>query len=354
MPDVDPALLASYLKAISRAESGDRDWKAPGVPLRSPAGALFRMQVLPSTARDPGFGVKPAAAQTPEEYNRVGTELATVHLRRYGDPAKGMGAYHSGSGRVDRLLAARGADWASGLGPQGRAYVKNAASLQAPKDTPMEDDTPLPEPDAAPAGGGLAGLDVAGEYNATRSELMAAQQEQDRLRRDQFEQARKLLEKQRFGPSLSERLFALSAAIGTPHLPGQHGFGVMMNDIAKPLSDVINGGRNSEMERAKALLDLQGQYAGDQAEGRTAAAKNRLALLKVGAELDKAPSPGVWSDSLGRFVPKDRPVPTGSGVINGQRVVKYSDGTMRLRDATGAIHVYDAAGQKIGTEGATK
>ena len=59
---------------MQQAESGGRDYTATGQPLTSPAGAMFKNQVMPSTAANPGFGVRPAQSQTPEEYNRVGQE----------------------------------------------------------------------------------------------------------------------------------------------------------------------------------------------------------------------------------------------------------------------------------------
>lgn len=57
-----PPLLA----AQAQVESG-------GNPAAvSPAGALGTMQTLPSTLRDPGFGVLPARSNSPAEMTRVG------------------------------------------------------------------------------------------------------------------------------------------------------------------------------------------------------------------------------------------------------------------------------------------
>lgn len=66
------------------------------------------MQVMPATARDPGFGVTPARSDNPQEYNRVGREYLTVLHRRYGgDPAKMWAAYNWGPANIDRY----GDDW---------------------------------------------------------------------------------------------------------------------------------------------------------------------------------------------------------------------------------------------------
>jgi soluble lytic murein transglycosylase len=89
----------------------------------SPAGARGLMQVLPTTSRDPGFGIRPSNG-TPADDVRVGNEyLAKMHQRYGGDLAKMWGAYHSGPGTVDKLSSAYGQDWWQHLGPQGLAYV---------------------------------------------------------------------------------------------------------------------------------------------------------------------------------------------------------------------------------------
>ena len=81
------------------------------------------MQVMPSTARDPGFGIRPSNGTAADDM-RVGNEyLAKMHDRYGGDLAKMWGAYHSGVGTVDALSRKYGADWWRHLGPQGLAYV---------------------------------------------------------------------------------------------------------------------------------------------------------------------------------------------------------------------------------------
>jgi tape measure domain-containing protein len=116
--------MSDIISTIRYLETRNRDYSRPGVPMQSPAGALFAMQVMPDTARDPGFGISPAKSRTPGEYNRVGEQLIAALLERYdGDIAKALGAYHSGQGRVDKAVRARGQNWASALGPVGRAYV---------------------------------------------------------------------------------------------------------------------------------------------------------------------------------------------------------------------------------------
>jgi len=358
----DPELLRQLLAITRKSESGDRDYRAPGVPMRSPAGALYAMQVLPSTAADPGFGVQPAAAQTPAEYNRVGEGLLTNFYKKYGDPAKAWAAYQSGPGNLNKWTQQYGDQWQKGLGPQGAKYVKqNLSALGvAPAATPlkevapMEEDTPIEA--EAPEDNGFGVKDALEAYktNSMSASILAAKEAE--LRKQQFEAARDALAKQRFGPSLSERLFALSAAIGRPRYQQEQGFGAVMGDIAPALSSLLSGKRDAEEQRAAALRQLQDTYANGTLAAQHTALDARTKMLPSLVSLAKTQqqSPGVWSESLGQFVPKNRPVPISSGVVGGLRVVKYSDGTHRVRGADGKVTVYDAAGQKIAVEGGTQ
>jgi hypothetical protein len=95
-----------------------------GKPLTSPKGALFGMQVMPSTAANPGFGVMPARNKTPEEYNRVGRDLAQALYKKYGNVADAMGAYNWGTGNFDKWVAAGRP--ANALPQETRNYMANA------------------------------------------------------------------------------------------------------------------------------------------------------------------------------------------------------------------------------------
>lgn len=114
-----------------QSESGNRRYGADGKLLRSPAGALGEMQVMPGTNRDPGFGVRPAKDSTPEEMARVGRDYLAAMLRRYkGDAAKAWAAYNAGPGTVDKAVEARGAQWLAGTPAETQAYVaKNMRAL---------------------------------------------------------------------------------------------------------------------------------------------------------------------------------------------------------------------------------
>jgi hypothetical protein len=106
----DKGDLVDRLRAqIMQKESGGRRYDKDGNLLTSSKGALGEMQVMPATARDPGFGIKPARDNSPDELRRVGDEYAGILLNRYQDPRLAMIAYNMGPGATDKWLAS-GAD----------------------------------------------------------------------------------------------------------------------------------------------------------------------------------------------------------------------------------------------------
>jgi len=106
------------------AESGNRDFYASGQPVVSPKGARFAMQVMPETARDPGFGLKPANPNDPNDMNRLGREYRAAMEQRYGGDLQRMWAsYNAGPGRVDSLIAKYGDDWLRYAPAETQQYV---------------------------------------------------------------------------------------------------------------------------------------------------------------------------------------------------------------------------------------
>ena len=107
---IEPSDTIDRLRAtIMERESGGRRYDKEGNLLTSPKGALGEMQVMPATARDPGFGIRPARDNSPDELRRVGEEYAEVLLNRYRDPKLAMIAYNMGPSATDKWLAS-GAD----------------------------------------------------------------------------------------------------------------------------------------------------------------------------------------------------------------------------------------------------
>ena len=108
------------------AESGNKDRDAQGNLITSSAGAQGRMQVMPDTNRDPGFGVTPAKDGSDEERARVGRDYLAAMMRRYGnDPAKAWAAYNWGPGNLDRALQRDGENYLANAPKETRDYVRN-------------------------------------------------------------------------------------------------------------------------------------------------------------------------------------------------------------------------------------
>jgi hypothetical protein len=113
------------LKHILHKESRGRRYDKEGNLLTSSKGAMGEMQVMPATARDPGFGITPARGNDPDELRRVGEEYAKVLLNKYRDPKLAAIAYNWGPGNTDKWLSA-GADM-SKLPQETRGYIQNMA-----------------------------------------------------------------------------------------------------------------------------------------------------------------------------------------------------------------------------------
>lgn len=123
---------ASRLDQITaQAESGNRNFYRDGRPVVSPVGARFAMQVMPATARDPGFGLRPADPNDPDDMNRLGREYRAAMQRRYrNDAAKMWAAYNAGPGRVDEAIRRGGDNWLQYMPAETRKYVaRNLAAL---------------------------------------------------------------------------------------------------------------------------------------------------------------------------------------------------------------------------------
>lgn len=123
-----------FIRLVERLETGGRgDYDERGRPITSRAGARYAMQVMPATARNPGFGIRPAQADTAEEYNRVGRDYARMLLARYGNPTDALVAYNAGPGRADRWIA--GGRNPNALPGETREYLARAGRASTTSNT---------------------------------------------------------------------------------------------------------------------------------------------------------------------------------------------------------------------------
>lgn len=98
----------------------------------SPVGARGLMQVMPSTARDPGFGIRPSNGTAADDA-RVGREYRKAMQDKYGGNLQQMwGAYNWGPGNMDAALARHGDDWLRHAPAETRNYVtRNMQSVRS-------------------------------------------------------------------------------------------------------------------------------------------------------------------------------------------------------------------------------
>lgn len=126
------ANLARMVEITAVSESGNRE-RVNGRLVTSPVGAQGRMQVMPATARNPGYGIRPWDGKSDEDRSRVGRELLGKLVQRHnGDAAKAWASYNwdSSGNRVDRAVAKWGNEWLKHTPAETQAYVaKNVKAL---------------------------------------------------------------------------------------------------------------------------------------------------------------------------------------------------------------------------------
>jgi len=103
-PATQPSDLTRLKGIVLGLESQGKDFDKDGNPLTSSAGAKYAMQVEPATAKNPGFGIVPAADDSPAEYNRVGGQYLQAMVQKYGNPAQAMAAYNAGPKATDDAI----------------------------------------------------------------------------------------------------------------------------------------------------------------------------------------------------------------------------------------------------------
>ena len=114
------------LEAVKQQESGGRRYKADGKtllegPQTKYGTAKGEMQVLDMTNKDPGYGVKPAQDDSPDERARVGRDYLRAMVNKYGDKKTALVAYNWGPGNTDKWLD-KGGDF-SKLPKETQNYV---------------------------------------------------------------------------------------------------------------------------------------------------------------------------------------------------------------------------------------
>ena len=117
--------IDDLINAVMQAESRGKRF-TDGKLTTSTKGAQGEMQVMPKTQRDPGFGVRPAQDNSPEEIARVGKDYLKALVKRFGDTDTALVAYNWGPGNANKWLAS-GADPAK-LPKETQSYIAKVNS----------------------------------------------------------------------------------------------------------------------------------------------------------------------------------------------------------------------------------
>lgn len=195
--------------------------------------------------------------------------------------------------------------------------------------------------------GGLAVYSDAGVQKAMTNVDKLAKEQQAR-----YDAQAKALAEKRYGPSFSERMFQLSAALAKP--TRRRGFGGILANVAPVLQAQEQAKREGEISRRQALEQLkQDQLAAQMGLAKqgltTATAMARLAKQGVGTGQS-------YDSARGIFVNKNNPRPTENtyDIGNGRTLVQWQDGFWREPLPNGGYKVFERAGNQfneVGIEG---
>lgn len=126
LPDGTPS--PELLHSVRMTESAGNDRAV------SPAGAQGPFQIMPATARDPGYGVAPISAQNVWDPGASGAWASQYLRAMYGRYARdypalasqlAIASYNAGPGNIDRALSRGGAqNWYSYLPAETQGYVR--------------------------------------------------------------------------------------------------------------------------------------------------------------------------------------------------------------------------------------
>lgn len=118
----------NMMKAIAMQESSNRHTDENGQLITSPVGAVGKYQIMPSTAAQPGFGLKPLdlATATEAQHEEFSRNYLNKLNERFGNqPDLTLAAYNYGVGNVEKLLQQYGVKWKEHLPTETSNYLKN-------------------------------------------------------------------------------------------------------------------------------------------------------------------------------------------------------------------------------------
>lgn len=180
-----------------------------------------------------------------------------------------------------------------------------------------------------------------------------------RDRKTQYELATAELEKRRFGPTRSEQLLQLAAAIGKPTY--DRSFGSIMANVTPVFAEIEKANRTAAEERSAAAQALRDKYLSGmqdtrfkvlQEEQDAARALVPIATAQMRAQAGGDPYKGAtWDPNLKTWVPRPGagapPVVVGTKKVGNQTRTIYSDGSFTIQLPNGMTARYGADGRLI-------
>ena len=171
---------------------------------------------------------------------------------------------------------------------------------------------------------------------------------------DRYDALEKALKEKRYGPSFSERMFQLSAALATP--TAQRGIGGILANVTPVLQAQMQAKRVGELTRREALEKLQN----DRLEQQVGLAKQGLSTSLAMARLAKQGSGTgqTYDQTRGIFVNRNNPRPTQNAYTDpktNRTFVQWQDGYWREAQPNGGYKVFEREGEdwvEVGIEGA--
>lgn len=113
-----------------QVESGGRQFNPDGSIVTSPKGAMGIAQIMPTTAAQPGYGIKPATPEelaTPEGNAKFGQRYFEGMYQKFGnDPEKAAAAYNAGPGTIEKAMlvaSQQGGTWKDYIPDETKTYL---------------------------------------------------------------------------------------------------------------------------------------------------------------------------------------------------------------------------------------
>jgi hypothetical protein len=127
------ASIDEAIPKVAILETSNKHTDDKGQLIKSPTGALGKYGILPSTARDPGFGVTPIPdlVKAPEaEHKRFATDYLSALLKEFGgDMEKALAAYNAGHSVVRNAIDIDPINWKKHITAEAKSYLTKYASL---------------------------------------------------------------------------------------------------------------------------------------------------------------------------------------------------------------------------------